>query len=71
MYDNSPAFAQRCAEVRDWCEASENFWLSTGAERTYWRGVFRHMIVRERERLAKSRAALHAAYLRTRETSND
>lgn len=68
MYDNSPAFAQRCVEVRDWREACANFWASTGKERTYWRGVFRHMIHRERERLVKSRAELRAAYLRTIKT---
>lgn len=59
------SFFEAEAEVVRWEHAKRMFWSSTGSERAYWRGVWRHMIQVERERLQAGRAALHAIYLRS------
>lgn len=56
----------RAQTARDFLAALEEWQRASGADRAYWRKYVRMHIREERARLAKSRAALHAAATRTR-----
>ena len=64
LYRDAISWFEAEAEIAEWDHARSMFWASTGPARVYWRGVWRHLIQRERERLYAGRASLHAAYLR-------
>lgn len=54
----------RAQTARDFLAALEEWQRASGADRAYWRQYVRMHIREERARLAKSRAALHAAAAR-------